>query len=266
LEPQVLELASVGRREWPGIGLPVDEFAGELERRGLTDLPAERVAEVYLCWACARGDRAALAAFEARYGKDLAHFAGKARLPPAVVEDVLQDVRRTLLVGNAEAPPRILQFAGRGELRAWLQVTTVRQAILAARRMRARRELPDAEPLEALAAPALDLDDELERARCRDEFRAAFGEALAALAPRERALLRNRYLEGLTEDEIAGLYDVHRVTVARWTARALARVLRETRRGLASRLALRSEDVTSVVRVLRGQLPLTLQRALGGAP
>jgi RNA polymerase sigma-70 factor (ECF subfamily) len=260
----LLELASVGARAWPKLGWTAAEFAAELERRGLCDLPAERAADVYLAWSCARSDPAALAAFDQRFGRELVAFANRARLPPAAVDDVVQEVRRTLFVAQDGAPPRIAQFVGRGELRGWLRVTVVRQAILTGKRMRSRRELPDAEPLEALAAPAFDLDSELTRAACRDEFRAAFAEALAALTPRQRALLRYRYIDGLTEDEVASLHDVHRVTVARWVAGALAQVLQATRRGLAERLVLRENDVDSVIGVLRHQLPFTLGRALAG--
>src|SRR5262249_21602133 len=152
----------------------------------VVDLDEERVADVYLAWACAHGDAAALAAFEERHGKDMVAFAGRAGLPPAFVDDVVQDVRRALFVANGDEPPRIGQVAGRGDLRGWLRVTTVRQAVLTSKRLRARRELPDAEPLEKLAAPVVDLDSELTRVRAREEFRAAFAEALAALSDRER--------------------------------------------------------------------------------
>src|SRR5262249_20582054 len=104
---------------------------------------------------------------------------------------------------------------------------------------------------------------ELTLARYRGEFHAAFAEALEALAPRERALLRMRYIDDLTEDEVASFYDVHRVTVARWVARALARLLQGTRRGLSTRLSLRTDDVTSPMRLLRSRLQLSLRRALG---
>jgi RNA polymerase sigma-70 factor (ECF subfamily) len=260
----LLEVASAGPRAWPKVRWPVAEFAAELAARGLADLTPERIADVYLAWACAHGDPAALAAFDERFGGDLTFFASQARLPPSLIDDVVQDIRRVLFVGQDEQRPRISQFVGKGDLRGWLRVTMVRQAILAGKRVRARREIPETEPLEKIAAPALDLDSELTRAQCRDEFRAAFAEALAALSPRERSLLRYRYLDGLSEEEVASIYDVHRVTVARWAARALARVLHETRRGLAQRLAIRTDDVASVLRVLRHQLPVTLQRALGG--
>jgi RNA polymerase sigma-70 factor (ECF subfamily) len=263
---RLLELAGAGPRSWPRIAWPLADFAAELERRALVDLPTERIPDVYLAWACAHGDPAAVAAFEERFGADLAHYAAQVRLPPDLVDDVVQDVRLALLVARDGEPARIGQFAGRGDLRGWLRVIIARHAILASKRLRARRELPDNEPLEALAVPALDLEGELTRARCHDEFRAAFAEALATLAPRERALLRYRYLDGLTEDEVAALYDVHRVTIARWVARALARVLHETRRGLTLRLTTHTEDVASILRVLRHRLPLTLRRVLGGEP
>src|SRR5262249_15106837 len=131
---RLLELAAEGPRAWPKIAWPAAELAAELERRGLTDLLPERVAEVYLASAAARGDAAAVAAFDERYGKDLVVFASKARLPDDLVEEVVQDVRAHLLVGRTDRPAQLVQFAGRGELRSWLQVTTVRQAILTAKR------------------------------------------------------------------------------------------------------------------------------------
>jgi len=261
---RLLEVAGVGRHAWPKVAWSADDFASELEKRGLDDLPPERAADVYLAWACAHGDAVAIAAFDERFGGDLLAFASRAGLPAALVDDVLQDVRSTLFVAKEGEPPRIAQYTGRGELRGWLRVTVVRQAILTSKRLRARRELVDSEPLEKLATPLLDLDSELTRMRARDEFRAAFAEALAGLTERERAVLRSRYLDGLTEEELATIYDVHRVTIARWVARALAGVLRETRRGLADRLRMRPDDVNSLIGVLRTQLPFTLRRVLDG--
>ncbi|HKA87074.1 MAG TPA: sigma-70 family RNA polymerase sigma factor [Haliangiales bacterium] len=263
MTPRLLELASAGPRAWPRISWPVADFASELEARGVADLEPERVAELYLAWACAHRDPAAHAAFEERYGKDLKAFASRAGLPPDLVDDAVQDVRRALFVGQDDEPPRIAQFVGRGELRAWLRVTVVRHAVLTSKRARARQKV-ETEPLEEFAMPALDIEAELTLARCRDEFHASFAEALEALAPRERALLRYRYVDGLTEDEVASIYEVHRVTVARWVARALARLLHETRRGLTRRLSLGTDDVASLLRLLRNRLPFTLRRALGG--
>src|ERR1051325_7399436 len=124
---RLLELAGIGRRAWPERGWPESDFAAEIERRGLTDLEEDRVGDVYLAWACAHGDAAALAAFEDRYGRDMVAFAGRAGLPPAFVDDVVQDVRRALFVAKGDEPPRIVQFSGRGDLRGWLRVTIVRQ-------------------------------------------------------------------------------------------------------------------------------------------
>src|SRR5262249_61792777 len=90
---RLLELAGIGRRAWPDLAWPVEEFAAEIEKRGLADvadLDEERVADVYLAWACAHGDAAALAAFEERHGKDMVAFPGRAGRPPAFVDDVVQ--------------------------------------------------------------------------------------------------------------------------------------------------------------------------------
>jgi RNA polymerase sigma-70 factor (ECF subfamily) len=261
VDAELAALAAAGRAAWPRIAWPADEFAAELVRRRVSAGSAERAADLYLAWACARGDPAALAAFEERHGRELAAFATLARIPASLVDDVAQEARHRLLVGQPGMPPRIAQYAGRGDLRAWLKVAVARQAIDLVRRT--RREVRDDAALEALAAPALDLETALTRARCHDELRAAFAAALAGLAQRERALLRYRYVDGLSEDEVARIYQAHRVSVARWVARARGHLLEETRRGLAARMGLTSGEVTSVIRAVRSQLGVSLRRALG---
>ena len=44
-------------------------------------------------------------------------------------QDVKQTLRRQLFVGDGAAPPKIAAYDGRGDLRAWLRVTSVRAAL-----------------------------------------------------------------------------------------------------------------------------------------
>src|SRR5947209_904462 len=69
---------------------------------------------------------------------------------PSFVEEVRQTVREKLLVAAADAPPRIVEYTGRGALAAWLRIIAVRAAL----NLRRRRGdvAPDGASDEAAAA------------------------------------------------------------------------------------------------------------------
>jgi RNA polymerase sigma-70 factor, ECF subfamily len=103
------------------------------------------------------------------------------------------------------------------------------------------------------------------KARCRDELRAAFAEALAALSVRERTLLCAHYLDGMTVDDLGRLHGVHRATAARWLDSARGHVLRGVRRHLRHALGLDRRELASAVGLVRSRLDLSLSRLLRGA-
>ena len=128
------------------------------------------------------------------------------------------------------------------------------------RREQGARERGD----EALAELASGDDPEVAalRAAAGDQLRAAFAAALAALAPRERTLLRQHHLDGVSLDRLAATHGVHRATVARWLAAARQAVADGTRDELMARLGLGTGEVASVVRLAQSQLDLSLRRHL----
>jgi len=97
------------------------------------------------------------------------------------------------------------------------------------------------------------------KSRYRDEFRDAFAETAAVLTDRERTLLRYRFLDGLSIDEIGVLYRVHRATVARWLAATRETLFEGTRTRLMSRLAVSDSEVDSVLRLIDSQLDASLE-------
>src|SRR5204863_2993549 len=103
------------------------------DRDPLDALASLRIADLYLCCACARGDRAALAALERGYFGDvdgaLASFRGKGIAP----EEIKQQLRERLLTARDGGRPRILDYGGRGDLGRWLRAVAVRAAIDAVR-------------------------------------------------------------------------------------------------------------------------------------
>lgn len=115
--------------------------------------------------------------------------------------------------------------------------------------------------LDALA-PAADPALELVKQQSRDEFATAFRAAVAALAPRDRRLLRHQLLDGLDLDAIAKLFDVHRTTASRWLAAARDQLLAGTRAQLASRLAMSAGEVDSLLRLVHSRLDVSLEKVL----
>jgi len=87
-------------------------------------------------------------------------------------------------------------------------------------------------------------------------FRAAFLATLGELERRERTVLRLHLLDGLTIDEIAPMYEVHRATIARWIGAAKQTVLDRTRRRLMHDLRLDAAEVDSLIRLVQSRIEL----------
>jgi RNA polymerase sigma-70 factor (ECF subfamily) len=236
------------------------EHVAKLEGSGATALDEASPADVALAWAAARGDARALAAIERRH-MPAVRIAVARVLGDDRAEDAMQQVRTKLFV-REDGPPRIAEYQGRGSLPGWLRVVAVRVA-LSLRRKSKRAEGREAsdEPLIELAGP---LDPELDhlKSRYRDELKAAFQSALAALSARDRNLLRMHFVERLTIDELGVMHHVHRATIARWIAALRERLFDATRDDLTRRLGVDRAEFDSLVALVRSQLDVSLHRFL----
>lgn len=253
-------LVSAARAAWPQIECDADRFLGFVAAR-LPDgddwsraLEAAHTDALYLTCACAAGDAAAIERFEARYAAEIDIALASVALDSARAAEVRQQIREKLFVGEA---PKIASYTGRGDLRSWVRAVAVRAAISLLRRQ--KREVPVADPvLGALADPADDPEIAHLKDLYRGEFSRAFRDAFAALSARDRTLLRYKFADGLSIDEIATIYDVHRATAARWLARIRERLLVETRKRLKASLQVGSSELESIVRLIQSQLDVTL--------
>jgi RNA polymerase sigma-70 factor (ECF subfamily) len=63
-------------------------------------------------------------------------------------------------------------------------------------------------------------------------------------------------LDGLSIDEIAPMYSVHRATIARWIASAKDTVLDKTRRALMRDLKIGAAEVDSLIRLVQSRIEL----------
>lgn len=218
--------------------------------------------DLYLAFACAQGTAPALEEFERRLeslvGAAIAHL----RPDRIFLEEVLQRLRQKLLVSQAGAPPKLLEYGGRGSLAQWLRAVALREALNLLAQQKSRGPQEPLSTLTELAAPGPDPELALLKRRYAPEFKAALEAALQDLPVRERNFLRLFFIEGLTVEQIARMDGTHKSTVSRRMASAREQVLDGMRRQLQERLALSTSELDSLMGQLRSQLDLSLARAL----
>lgn len=183
------------------------------------------------------------------------------RLPAATVDDVRSAVRDKLLLRDdaaGAAPPRIVDYAGRGRLRGLVQVMATRLAIDRVRRDARDEPLPDGDRLAALH----DVELSLIKAQYRGAFAAGFAAAVAELPRRDRNLLRLHLLGGMTLEQLAQMYNVHRATVVRWLAAARAAVHDGTRAHVAATLHAPADELDEMFDLVRSRVELSIDRLL----
>jgi RNA polymerase sigma-70 factor (ECF subfamily) len=269
VEPAIAAMLADAAMRWPSVGRDDPAFVGALARAldPTLDIAAAFAAvngsDLFLAEACARGDTAALAAFERELMPIVDRSVGRAGLADAVIEELRQRVRTVLFVARADRPPAIASYAGRAPLAAWLRVVAAREAAALARR---DHHVPaDDDEIDGMVEQGLDPELLLDHEAYRVEFRDAFAEAFTRLAVADRNLLRLNVLDKVGIDEIAAMHGVHRATSARWLKRVREQLYRETRRGLMARLKLTPSEFDSALRLVRSQLDVSIVRHLKGA-
>jgi RNA polymerase sigma-70 factor, ECF subfamily len=263
LEAKLAGFVARAREHWRATPLAIADvdFIEFLGRRvPIPDLDAARIEDLYLAFACASGIAPALAIVEERYLPDVDGALRKMGLTQDRIDETKQGLRKLLFVGDETTQPRIGEYRGSGELRAWMRVTAMRAALKLIRKD--ARDVSDDEAI--LEARAQEDDPELAymKAAYRAAFKSAFQEALDSLEPRERTLLKQQLVDGLGIDELGSLYEVHRATAARWLQAAREKLLIRTRRTFMLEARISSEECESIMRLVRSQLDVSLQRRL----
>jgi RNA polymerase sigma-70 factor (ECF subfamily) len=249
-----------GRTAWPGVKLARDVFterAARLEVR--PDDVAARAADLYLAWACAESDKTSLAYFERLFLPAVDGYVGRLGLTEAVVDDVRQELRIRLLVGNE---PRIGQYSGRGPLAAWVRMAAIRVALSLLERSKVRSHSRDVSALGALVGEQTSPELAAVRNRHGSAFQAALERSLDSLGPRDKTLLRMHFIDQLNIEAIGRIYRVHRATVARWLVAIRKRVLDNLRTELSIDLRASTSEFRSMLAVVRADLDLSLRRLL----
>jgi RNA polymerase sigma-70 factor, ECF subfamily len=268
LEPLLVERVASAIAAWPKLSLGEGPLIHAIAHRITADLSAAHAIaamqtdDLYLACGCAAGDPAAFAGFEQHCGAMIDRAIASSGASPAERADLGQIVRQRLLVASANGrPPRITGYSARGSLRAWVRVVATREVA----RMLARAQREVAAEDRELAGLISGDDPEISYLKrlYREEFRRSFHSAMDALEARERLLLRQCMLDGLSIDQLAALHGVHRATVARWVQAARDAVVAGTQRDLTRRLRLSRTELVSMIRLIRSQLDVSLSRLRG---
>lgn len=244
---------------WPAVRVSPARFVEHVAARVEGAEPPQEslyLADLYLTCACLEGVDGAVAALARRHVDDLRRGLGT----HAGRDDALQDLLVTLTVSDAKRPARLEKYRGRGPLGRWLQVVARRYSLDAMRREGARAD----SACVSVELLALYGDPELALANnARNEaFASAVRQAAAMLTPKERNVLRYRYVHRLQVDEIAGIYRVSRSTAARRLARARAALVEHARGAMCEALGLSATQLDVELEALSSVIELSVGRLL----
>ena len=270
LQRKLWSLVAEGRAAWPDVSVQPVALVAFIARQLEEDqdpgevLDGLRPADLYLACGCSVGDLAAIATFDRIYMREVDIALARMRIGPPRASDVKQLVRQRLFVGPPGQPGKIVEYAGRGDLRRWVRAVAVRTCLNDLRKGKNEILTDDDQLIAQHAIPGDDPEIEYMKRTYSDQFRTAFAEALANLGAREQTLLRYHHVDGLNIDEIGAIYRVHRVTAFRWLEKAKEQLVKGTLERLRARLQLPPAELDSVLRMIRSQIHLSLVRHLGG--
>ena len=251
------------RAAWPDVELAPDVFARRLgacaadESDVYEGLGRLRASDLYLALACGAGDERACQHLDGLVRPGLNAALRSAGVPATQLDDVRQHVLVRLVEPREGAPVRIATFGGRSSLERWVRAVGVREA---RSRMKVRPAPVGHGDVGTLVDPAHTPELSALRAEHRGAFKRAFESAVQKLDVRERNLLRQSVLDGLSIDALGELYGAHRSTVARWLERARKRLLELTAASLKDDLKLPTAELASMMRMSDSQLHVSLSR------
>jgi RNA polymerase sigma-70 factor (ECF subfamily) len=208
----------------------------------------------------ADGSNDAIKVFEADYVPQIDVALRRLRLAGGTADEVKQALRFELLVDERK---KIADYAGRGELGAWLRVSATRKALKSLRKID-REETLDEILLDHWPNATPGPERKHLRTQYTAELKKAIREAFSQLEVRQRNLLRQHIMDELTIDDLARLYRAHRATCARWLADARAELGKNTPKRLISSLGIDREEVDSLLRFLDSDIELSISRIMQG--
>jgi RNA polymerase sigma-70 factor (ECF subfamily) len=256
---------SAAQNAWPDIVLPPETFAAYLAERIAVDdeacrgLAQIRERDLYIACAALAGVPRALELFDRMFLSRISGFISWIDRSPTFTNEVTQTLRVRLLMPSESGRGKLSQYSGRGALDSWLCAAATRTALSLVRAPRAAMVPQD--ELDILAA-SHDPEMEMLRRQHREAFRAAVQQALRALDPRQRTVLRLHYLEHATFARIGGMFQVHETTAMRWVTQAKKAISKQVQLILRQRLKLSQNGLNSLAQLMQSELEVSLARLL----
>ncbi len=223
--------------------------------------PPARAADVVLAAACARGDRRAIAKLEGGFAATIEPVLARVGVAESDRPEVLQQIRAALLVGDAGRAPGIAGYRGAGDLASYVRAIAGKLALkFITRRAPGEGTARGDDALERLVATGDPLATAL-RTDSIDVLKTAMAEAIGALEPTRRLLLRQHYVDGVPTIDLSRVYAVHRVTITRWLGEARDVLMHELRDSLRRR-GVPVDEIEELVGLAASQIDLSLSRLL----
>ena len=269
LAQRIEVLIGAGRAAHPDLSVVEEQWVDHLARHLREGETTEQLADmhagdVHLALACLRGSAGAHVRLDGRLrGVSRQALAG-IRLGEVAADDVLQAVLERLLVAR-DGPGKIASYSGRGPLDGWLRVALARAGLSMVRSHQTRAAYE--EESDTLLDVATSDDPQLAalQARYAPVLRRAIEAAAAALPAEDRILLRLSVVDGLSIDDLSGIYRAHRATIARRLARVKHAIGRDARARAMDLLGLGEIEFESLMGLMISRFDVTLRRVLGEA-
>lgn len=263
LGSQLRAILEEAHAAWPTIRLDDADFVRFLSERlslpcSAADLAKLHGSDLFLVCACARGDAAALLRLDGSFLSSLPRSLRRIDPSPSFTDEVVQLVRRRLLLGDGGRRPRIFDYGGRGSLSGWLRVLATRTALNLRESARPTEGL-DAAMESDLIAGALGPEQALIKGQIRAHFTDALCRALGSLSVEERNLLRLHLVESLSIDRLAVMFQIHRSTAARRIERVRLLLVDRMRVDLTDAAGIPKSQLDSALNLVLSGLDLSLR-------
>lgn len=269
LEERLAGLLARGRAAHPDLAVDDLAFVRRLARCVAGDgdgtarpLQQLHVEDLYLACACAAGASRAAARFEERCGPRLKAVLASTVKSPDLRAEIRQRVLDMLLVGTAEAGPKVADYGGQGPLDSWTAVVAHRQLARLVRTDASEQRAREGAAMEAALDDGVPPEVAFAKQRYRAAFERAMAEALTTLEERDRLLLRLHLVSQISVENIGKMYNVAQATASRWLASARDRVQTQVIRLLRERLHASPDEIASLAGVVASQIDLSISRLL----
>lgn len=235
------------------LGLEAAELDGLLARAPDGETTA---GEWCLAQLCLERHPGAVELLRARYWSVVDKSLQARKLAGDAVEELSAQLFEAVVFGRAGVPAKLAQYDGRGALAGWLGAAATRFAIDAHRRDGRHVSVDD--EVGELVHGGTGAELELLKRRFTESFRSAFREALAALEPKERLLLKQRYVDGVPVATLAQLHQAHRASISRWLSEAHEHLLGGLKDRLQQSLGIPRDEANEVLALIHSRLDLSL--------